>query len=377
MRARTTLTLAILAATLGCERPAPPWHATPVSAQSPSPPPAPPRPAPPASAPEAFTHVLLVSVDGLRPDCLEPPLLAGFPNFARMLRGPHTLDARTDPDYTITLPNHLTMLTGRPVLGPGGHGWIGNTDPPSERQGGTLHAQKGSYVPSVFDVAHDHGVSTTLAVTKTKFTLLSQSYSDASGAVDTVGANNGRQKIDRLIYTPDSNNLAAMVADQLRREPSASFSFVHFGAPDFAGHAKGWRVDAGSDYLAAVAEVDRALGTLLDAIESSPNLRGRTAIVLTADHGGGVPEKSHTDKTAPINFRVPLLVWLGVDRSADLRDLNARRAWPARELQLDTAVRPQPIRNGDAANLCLGLLGLPPIVGSTYGSDEPVRFRPE
>ncbi|MEY3142420.1 MAG: hypothetical protein RLY21_913 [Planctomycetota bacterium] len=369
MRVGATLVLAILAATLGCDRTAP------LQAKS-----AAPRATGPVEAtelPEAFTHVLLISVDGLRPECLEPPLLAGFPNFARMLHGPHTLDARTDPDYTITLPNHLSMLTGRPVLGPAGHGWIGNSDPPAERQGGTLHAMKGSYVPSAFDVAHDHGVSTTLAVSKTKFVLLSQSYSDASGAPDAVGRDNGKQKIDRCLSTRDSEELAAMVADQLRREKSASFTFVHFGAPDFNGHAKGWILEPGSEYLGAVHAVDRALGTLLDAIESSPNLRGRTAIVLTADHGGGVPEKTHTDKTAPVNFRIPFLVWFGCHCPADLRVLNEDRAWPAPDAQLDAAARPQPLRNGDAGNLCLGLLGLPPIPGSTYGADRPLRFRPD
>lgn len=326
--------------------------------------------------PEVFDHVILVSVDGLRSDCLEPPLLAQFPNFARLLEGPHTLEARTDPDYTVTLPNHLSMLTSRPVLGPGGHGWIGNTDPPAVRQGGTLHAQKRSYVASVFDVAHDHGVSTAIAVTKSKFALLMQSYGDETGAPDTVGADDGRQKIDRAIYARGAAQLAPMVADELRRARRPSFTFVHFGDPDFAGHATGWVMDPGSDYLAAVKTVDTALGVLLEAIESKPELMGRTAIVLTADHGGGVPERTHVDKTNPVNFRIPLVVWLDCGQETDLRDLNPHRAWPDRETQLDLAAQPQPVRNGDAGNLCLRLLGLPPIPESTYGFKDGLRVRP-
>ena len=49
------------------------------------------------------THVLIISVDGLRPDALNEPLLSLLPAFNRLLRGPHTLDARTDancPTYT-------------------------------------------------------------------------------------------------------------------------------------------------------------------------------------------------------------------------------------------------------------------------------------
>ena len=361
---------AIALALAACERgaPTPPRAAeTTASAEAATPP----------RVPEVFDHVLLISVDGLRPDCLETPLIAQFPNFARILSGPHTLEARTDPDYTVTLPNHLSMLTGRPVLGPSGHGWIANTDPPAEAQGGTLHAQKRSYVQSVFDVAHDHGVDTTIAVTKTKFVLLTQSYSDASGAPDTVGRDDGRQKIDRALYTTRASDLGGIVADTLRRSPAPSFAFVHIGAPDFAGHATGWDLGAGSAYLKAVKDADGALGTILDAIESSPGLRGNTAIVLTADHGGGVPFKSHTDKAAPINFRIPFAVWLGGGAVADLRALNPARAWPDRDTQLDTAVKPQPIRNGDAGNLCLRLLGLPPIDGSLYGAADQLAVTRE
>ena len=100
-----------------------------------------------------FDHVVVISVDGLRPDILEGPSLASLPNFARLLRGPHTLNARTDSQHTNTLPNHISMATGRPVHGPYGHCWTGNTDPPSAAAGGTLHINKGAYITSMFDVA--------------------------------------------------------------------------------------------------------------------------------------------------------------------------------------------------------------------------------
>ena len=324
----------------------------------------------------AIDHALIISVDGLRSDMLEPPNIDALPNFARLMRGPHTLEARTDAQYTITLPNHISMLTGRPVLGPYGHSWARNDDPAAAKDGGTLHIHKGAYIASVFDVAHDLGFSTCCATTKSKFWLLEQSYGWSAGAPDTTGEDNGPAKIDLFAFANASDELARTVADRLRREDGRSLAFVHFAAPDIAGHSFDWIVRPDSRYFASVVEVDRALGEILKAIDEDAELRGRTAIVLTADHGGGVPRKTHTDITCPLNFRIPFLVWLGDGEPRDLYSVNSARAKPAREAIIGRDDTLQPIRNGDAANAALQLLGLPPIPGSFYGALVPFELRP-
>jgi len=328
-----------------------------------------------AAPPAPVDHALIVSVDGLRSDMLEPPNIDALPNIARLMRGPHTLEARTDPQFTITLPNHISMLTGRPVLGPYGHNWVRNDDPPAAKDGGTLHIHKGAYIPSAFDVAHDSGLSTCCASTKSKFWLLEQSYGWSAGARDTTGEDDGLAKIDLFAFANRTDELAGAIADRLRRETGRSLSFVHFAAPDIAGHGFDWIVRPDSKYFASVVEVDRALGLILGAIDGDPDLKGRTAIVLTSDHGGGVPRKTHTDITCPLNFRIPFLVWRGDAEPADLYEANPARAKPARDALIGRDDALQPIRNGDAANAALGLLGLEPIPGSFYGSLLP--FRPE
>lgn len=319
-----------------------------------------------------FRHVLIISVDGLRPDALEPPLLASLPSFARLLRGPHTLDARTDADITVTLPNHTGMLTGRPFDGPNGHGWKLNDDPPGRAQGGTLHAVKGAYVSSVFDVAHDAGLSTSITAGKTKFWLFEQSYGPSHGAPDTTLPDHGRAKIDFFTYARETDGVARVAADRLRDAASrriGTLDFVHFAAPDAAGHAHDWILAPDSRYFTALIEVDAALGVILDAIDAVPELAARTAIVLTTDHGGGVPAKTHTDALSPLNFRIPLLIWEGGDgEPRDLYDFHPDRARPARETRVARDANPQPLRNADAGNLALELLGLPLIPGSTRGS---------
>ncbi|MCE2881108.1 MAG: alkaline phosphatase [Planctomycetaceae bacterium] len=334
--------------------------------------PAPQAQAQPAARGATIEHVLLISVDGLRPELLSPPFVGRLPSFSRLMAGPHTLDARPDPDITVTLPNHLSMLTGRPVLGEGGHGWTDNDDPPAAKHGGTIHARKGSYIPSMFDIAHDRGVATGVFATKTKFWLLEQSYSAAAGAVDTVEPDHGKAKIDMFVHARTSLGLAEHVSDHLRRARGATLDFVHFAAPDAAGHADGWTLEAGSRYVCAVEEVDRALGEILSAIDADADLSGRTAIVLTADHGGGAPAKTHTDRSAPINFRIPLLIWSGDRAASDLLAATPSRPRPAADTNPSVAEPAQPIRNGDAANICLSLLGLPPLPAPAYGGVDAV-----
>ena len=79
-------------------------------------------------------HVIHISVDGANASMLAD-LLAGdsrgeYANFARMIdEGASTLNARTDFTHTNTLPNHTSMVTGRPVAGSAGHNWTSNGTP--------------------------------------------------------------------------------------------------------------------------------------------------------------------------------------------------------------------------------------------------------
>ena len=59
-------------------------------------------------------------------------------------------------------------------------------------------------------------------------------------------------------------------------------TFVHFADPDTAGHRRGWM---SMDYLDAVRKADRAVGRILETIESTGRT-ATTAVIVSADHGG-------------------------------------------------------------------------------------------
>jgi len=328
-----------------------------------------------AKAP-VFDHVIVISVDGLRPDVIDGPEDGALPGFSRLKRGPHTLQARTDATMTVTLPNHVSMATSRPIAGPDGHGWTENIDPPAARHGGTLSKKHGSYVNSMFDVAHNQGVTTAIIATKGKFSILVQSFDDAEGAPDLDGNDNGKGKVDLFAITRTSRMARDHSTGWLALHPKRSLLFVHFAAPDGAGHAFGWDTAMGSRYRAAVKEVDTEIAALLAMIDADPALRGRVAIILTADHGGGVPVRTHSEFTAPENFNVPLLIWLGQDTAAtELIALNSdRRAVAPSTTYIDNESVPQPIRSAEVGNIAMQLLGLPAIPGSVANAKQDLLF---
>lgn len=342
---------ALLLAAVACARQAP----------APSPPP----PESPSAAQAPYAHVMLLCVDGLRPEPLAEARARGLAAFVRLLEGAHTLNARTDPEWTITLPNHVGMVTGRVVEGPHGHHWRYNDVPPP---GLRLRTE----VASAFDVVAAAGGRCALFASKEKFVLMPRSWNG-------VDAGSARGPLHAYAWLPEGADAVRAALDFWRESEGAerTFVMVHLRECDRAGHDFGWDLAPDSAYAHAVATVDRALAEVLAWLEARPERARRTALVLTTDHGGGTPFKNHHGEGhAATNFTIPFLVWGGdgVPRG-DLYALAgaARTAPGAAE---PGARGPAPVRNLDAANLVTALLGLGPVPGSTVNAAQDLRWRP-
>ncbi|RYX80896.1 hypothetical protein EON83_26500 [bacterium] len=320
-------------------------------------------------------HVIHISVDALGAKYLTEFLQKepqNFDSFGRLIReGATTLNARTDYDYTVTLPNHTCMVTGRPVHTPAewaeckGHYWEWNSEFPSDKAPASLHAtnpDKG-YTASTFDVAHDAGLSTALYSGKTKFKVFTYSYGSELGSDNP----HGRNKIDYSIIGSGIHDKA--FADLKLHK--AAYTFLHYPEPDAAGHAYGY---LGPEYHDSVVAVNGYLKDLMTLVDTDPEWKGRTVIVLSADHGGRPGTKNHGDADQPHNYTIPFMVWgVGVAKGADLYKLNPASRLNPGDGRPAYAPTGQPIRNGDGGNLSLSLLGLPAIPGSHINSKQDLK----
>ncbi len=318
-------------------------------------------------------YVIHISVDGLRADAITTLGPSRAPNFYRFRReGVFTDNARTDPNYLGTLPNHTSQLTGRGVNGQFGHNNSKNVYP---SRGFTLHSNKGSYVASVFDAAHDYGQTTALFTGKDKFKLFKRSYNDKNGALDASGDPASRNKIDHYVNIKETDELVDTYLSTMLSTPF-NYSLLHLRNPDAAGHENEWDISLDSPYMAAVMLVDKELGKILNSVANSKKLSGQTVVILTADHGGTYGS-DHTLLDSSTNYTIPFYVWgAGVPAGVDLYSLNIHTRLNPGVKQVDYSLPEQPIRESDAPNLALSLLGLGPIVGSTINAAQDLNIFP-
>ena len=212
-------------------------------------------PSPTATVPPTGTpqprpaRVLILSLDGLRPDALDP---ARTPNILALAEsGAYTLSAQTILP-SATLPAHGSMLSGYDV---DQHGLTWNDYIPDN-----------GYIltPTLFSLAHDAGLHTEMVVAKEKLVHIA-----------TPGT------VDEFTYVLGGD---FAVADHAGSAIADGFDvlFVHFPGPDTAGHLSGWMSPT---YLGTVAHTDEGVARVLAALDAA-GLREGTLIILTSDHGG-------------------------------------------------------------------------------------------
>lgn len=305
--------------------------------------------------------VLVISVDGLNRQVFREMGPRELPHIWRLVKhGAATRNARTEPEMTVTLPNHVGMVTGRRIdASRGGHGVTWN----SNRIGMTVHDSAGETVHSMFNNVRGAGGTTAVFATKKKFSIFNRSWPAAV------------QK--NVIRDGHDGNVTWQMRRHLRRE-FPTLTFLHLGLPDRAGHRFGWMSPG---HERAVRRTNDLIGAILRTRANSPRLRRELAIVFTADHGGIPGTSKHYGKRRLTNNQVPFAVYARY--AAGGSDLYARstdyqrphRNCRCQEQDLPPQRLAQPVRNGDVANVAMDVLGLPPVRGSLWGADRDLNWQ--
>jgi predicted AlkP superfamily pyrophosphatase or phosphodiesterase len=203
----------------------------------------------PTPAPHA-SRVLILSIDGLRPDAI---LAAPMPNLLNLMQNSaaYTLNAQTVYP-SVTLISHSSMLVG---VCPSKHGVYWNDYLP------LLGYANGT---DIFDLAHAAGLQTVMYVGKEKLRQVTEPAST-----------------DIFVYINDRD---LVIADDLIANFPQDFGllFVHFPLVDGMGHEYGWM---SWQQLSVAYRADEALGNILAELDAR-GLRDDTLIIITSDHGG-------------------------------------------------------------------------------------------
>lgn len=229
----------------------------------------------PVSTGSVTDHVVIVSLDGLRPDAIAHFNAKTLTRLER--EGSYSL-AATTIDPSKTLPSHTSMLTGEP---PNKHGITWNTNETA------THAHLA--VPTVFALAHERGLQTAAFFSKGKFNHLEE-----PGTLDYAQApdGDGRWSASRTLVD----------VEQYLKVAKPNLLFVHLGEPDYAGHVWGWMSWM---YGRAVRTADEGVARIVAAADGAFG-KAQYTLIVTADHGGH--GRTHGTER-PEDMTIPWIAW--------------------------------------------------------------------
>lgn len=235
-------------------------------------------------------HVILISVDGFRPDFY---LDSGWQTGAMhslMANGSYAKGVNS-VFPSMTYPSHTTMVTG---VQPAKHGvYFNNMFEPNGPTGkmywndSSIHSptlwqavkEKGGSVSSIFwPVSAGAPVTYNIPDIGSMGETVRVQYSTPAGFIDTLKSQvfNDTSKID---YGVNTN--AARIAAYVIEKQKPTFLTLHMFAVDHYEHEQGRN---GEKVHAAVRNTDSGIAIIIDALKKA-NIFDNTVVIVTGDHG--------------------------------------------------------------------------------------------
>lgn len=236
--------------------------------------------------------VLLVFVDGLLPDAIER---AEAPHLKRCLaEGAFSLKARAE-STTISGSGWSSFLTG---VHWDRHGVPDNA---------FAHPRYDT-APHLFRLVHQVRPEL-VCVSATTWRPIEELLVSRSGA-DLRIFHDYEETADDLFDERSADALIARELAHVLREREVDVAVAMFSDLDGIGHfEENAHYDAGDPlYLAGLAQVDRRIGTLLEAIDARPSRSGEDWLVIISTDHAGSRGLGH-GRNIPEHRRIPLIVW--------------------------------------------------------------------
>jgi len=289
---------------------------------------------PGSGAPAEPPPIVLISIDTLRADRLPAWGYRGVatPAIDRLAADAVRFE-NAYAHYPLTLPSHVTLLSGRL---PPAHGVRDNV-------GYRVPATAGGWLPSLLSGRGDPTAAFVSAYVLRGDTGFATGFDrfDAPLPVGEIVA------ID-AVQRPGAATVAAAKEWLAGRGPGPWFLFVHLYEPHTPyAPPEPYRSAVRDPYDGEVAAADAAVGELLDALRAR-GLYEQALIVLVSDHGEGLgdhDEREHGVLLYRSTLHVPLLVKL-----------------PGQARAGETVARP--VGLADVAPTLARLAGLPPLAGA-------------
>jgi predicted AlkP superfamily pyrophosphatase or phosphodiesterase len=247
----------------------------------------------------ARTPVVVISIDGLKPDYVLEADRHGLriPNLRRFLTTGTYASGVRGAVPTVTYPSHTTLVTG---ASPARHGIFGNTtfDPLVKNQGGWYWYAEDIRVATLWDAARAAGLTTgsihwPVTVGAQMTWNIPQIWRTGEpddrklvralstrGLLDSLEREVGTPYPDGADETTEGDERRARFAERLLLSRRPMFTLTYFTALDHAQHESG---PGSRDAFATLERIDAIVGRITGAAQQAHD--GRAVVAVVSDHG--------------------------------------------------------------------------------------------
>ena len=221
--------------------------------------------APPATTPNS---VLMVSIDGFRPDYLGKGMT---PNLDRIAAQGVRAEWMNPSFPTLTFPNHYTLVTG---LRPDRHGIVHNTMSDKELGGFSLGNRE-----AVGNAKWWLGEPIWVAANNAGMPTASMFWPGSEAPI--MGQHPTRWNVwdEKVTYETRVDTVVGWMKEPIATRPR--FATLYFDKVDKEAHGSGPFSDAAHD---EVRKVDKSIGDLFAKLEANGSL-SKTDVIIVSDHG--------------------------------------------------------------------------------------------